>query len=269
MIEALKQQFKPDMPSEEKLNKTREFLQILALKTLADNNAFDNLAFTGGTALRILHNIRRYSEDLDFSLVGRKGYDFTAVNAGLLRSFKLNGLDVESKPKIEETVHSAFLKFSGLPHKLGLSMQKEQALFVKLEVDTNPPEGGKTESAIINKTYLFSVKHFDLPSMFATKLHACFYRRYVKGRDFYDFLWHLGSKTRPNYTLFNNAVRQTEGKSSGIDEANLKDFLLKNIKRIDLNAARKDVEKFLEDKSELNLFTSELIQQAIVSAYSG
>ena len=92
MIEVLKQQFTASMPPDEKLNRTREFLQIMALKSLSDQNAFENIAFTGGTALRVLYDIRRFSEDLDFSLVSPKSYDFKELNAGLVRYFSLNNL---------------------------------------------------------------------------------------------------------------------------------------------------------------------------------
>lgn len=268
MIDVLKQQFTPEMPQEEKLNRTRELLQIMALKALYDHNAFENIAFVGGTALRILYNLRRFSEDLDFSLTNAKGYDFKELNAHLVRYFKLNGLEMESKPKVENTVHSAFLKFGGLMKELGLSGHKEQALSIKLEVDTNPPQGGETTSTLINKTYLFNVRHFDLPSMYATKLHACFYRRYTKGRDFYDFIWYLGRRTEPNFVLLNNAIKQTEGKNPALSEKNFKDFLLSGLGKVDLRAARTDVERFLEDKSELKLFDQKSMESAINSAYN-
>jgi len=97
MIEVFREQFRPDMSSEEKLNRTRELLQILALKIMYDKNLFNNLAFTGGTALRILFNLRRFSEDLDFSLIQRKGYDFETINANLTRGFNLYGLNMQTK----------------------------------------------------------------------------------------------------------------------------------------------------------------------------
>ena len=85
-------------------------------------------------------------------------------------------------------------------------------------MDTNPPKGGRTAETPLNKTYIFSVRHFDLPSMLATKLHACFYRKYTKGRDFYDLVWYLGRKVFPNLELLNNAIQQTEGKSRGLQK---------------------------------------------------
>lgn len=82
-----------------------------------------------------------------------------------------------------------------------------------LEINTNPPAGGRFEKTIINRIYMFSITRFDLASVFATKLHACFYRKFTKGRDFYDFIWYLTKKITPNFYIFNNTIEQTEGKT--------------------------------------------------------
>ncbi len=267
MIEVLKKQLTEGMPKEEKLNRAREFLQIMALKILYDKGAFGNLAFTGGTALRVIFDLRRFSEDLDFSLVEKKSYDFYNLDKELIREFKLNGLNAESSPKLERTVHSTFLKFGGFLKELGLSGLESQKLAIKLEVDTNPPKGGNVVSTLVNKTYTLNITHFDLPSMFATKLHACFYRKYTKGRDFFDFIWYISKKIKPNYTLLNNAIKQTQGEDPNIEEKNIKDFLLKNIKKVDFKLVKKDVERFLEDKSELNFFNLDSIINTINQVY--
>lgn len=265
MIEVLKQQFTPAMPAGEKLNRTREFLQVMALKNLSDRNVFENIAFVGGTALRILYDIRRFSEDLDFSLVSAKGYDFKEINSGLVRYFKLNNLEVEAKPKVENTVHSTFLKFPSVLKELGLGAEA-QKLSIKLEVDSNPPKGWKLADTTLNKTYIFSVRHFDLPSMLATKIHACFFRKYTKGRDFYDLVWYMGRKVSPNIELLNNAIRQTEGKKMGITKATLKDFMLGRLDKVDFTAAVKDVQRFIVDESELRVITKNSLSSLISGA---
>jgi len=265
MIEVLRQQFSKDMPAEEKLNRSRELLQIIVLKILHDKGVFDNLVFTGGTALRILFNLRRFSEDLDFSLVHKKGYEFGYITSELTRGFKLYGLNMESKPKTKTNVHSAFLKFSGLLKELGLSPLARQNLSVKIDIDTNPPVGGNIKNTVINKTFMLNIAHFDLPSMFATKLHACFYRKFTKGRDFYDFIWYLSNKIEPNYALLNNAIKQTQGKNPKINKNNINTFLLESVKKINFDLAKKDVERFLQDKNELKLFNFETMKSAIES----
>lgn len=58
-------------------NLLREALQARLLASLQRAGAMVPLAFQGGTALRFLYSIRRYSEDLDFALERpERGYDF-------------------------------------------------------------------------------------------------------------------------------------------------------------------------------------------------
>ncbi|MCX5715531.1 MAG: nucleotidyl transferase AbiEii/AbiGii toxin family protein [Candidatus Omnitrophica bacterium] len=253
MIELLRQQFAHDAPTEEKLNRTREFLQIAVLKIMYDKSYLDNLAFVGGTALRILFGLRRFSEDLDFSLVDKKEYNFYEINKTIERELKLYGLNVESKAKVDKTVQSTFLKFERLLKDLGISNLAGQKLSIKIEVDSNPPQGWRLEKTLVNKVYLFNLPHFDLPSLYATKLHACFFREFTKGRDFYDLVWYIGKKIKPNYLLLNNAIMQTEKRDLALNEENYVDFILEKLKGVDFKAVKKDVERFLEDKSELKL----------------
>lgn len=263
MIDVLKQQFKSSMDIEEKINRVREFLQILCLKIIHDKGFFENMAFVGGTALRVLYDLRRFSEDLDFSVTDRKGYDFQKIIADIVGELELNGFDVESKSKADKTVQSSFLKFNNLLNELGLSQMKEQKLSIRIEVDSEPPEGWNVQTTLINKTYIFNVSHFDLPSLYSTKLHACFFRKFIKGRDFYDLLWYLGRKAKPNFALLNNAIEQTEGKNLKLNEKNFNDFLLERLEKVDFAFVRKDVERFLEDKKELKLLDLEVIKKSI------
>lgn len=267
MIEVIKQQFAPEMSLENRTNVAREFLQILALKTIADSDGFKQLAFVGGTALRTIYGLRRFSEDLDFFLINSNGYEFKSLLESLNKSFILNGLKVSLKQDKEKTVNSAFVQFPGLSLALGLSGHNEQKLSIKIEVDVMPPAGWNLQTTVISRTYLFGILHYDLPSMFAGKLHACFYRRYTKGRDIYDLFWYVGRKVRPNYEMLNNAIAQTSGKSPGLNENNFISFLLENIGHVNMKSAKQDIERFLEDKSELKLFAPELLAGAIKSAY--
>ena len=155
------------------------------------------------------------------------------------------------------------MKFTGLLNELGISPLPSQKLSIKLEIDANPPAGGVLVNTIVSKIYTFNIVHYDLPSLYAGKLHACFYRTFTKGRDFYDLVWYLGKKVKPNFTLLNNAIQQTQGNAPQISESNFKQYLLENIQRIDFEHVKKDVERFLEDKSELSLFDLKTIQDTI------
>lgn len=263
MLGVLKQQIKPEMSLEEKLNRVREFLQILILKIMHDKGYFNNLAFVGGTALRFLFNLRRFSEDLDFSLVDKKKYNFKELNLQIERELRLFGLSIETKIREKLMVQNTFLKFSELLKDLGVSRLSDQKLSIKIEVDSNPPKGWNLETTLINKVYLVNLVHFDLPSLCASKLHACLYRKYTKGRDFYDLVWYIARQVEPNYILLNNAIKQTQGIDLRLNDDNFKEFLLNNLEKIDFEVVKKDVERFLEDKQELGLLRFEIIKNML------
>ena len=132
-----------------------------------------------------------------------------------------------------------------------------------MEIDSNPPAGAKTEISLVNRIYVFTVTHNDIPSLFATKLHACFFRGFIKGRDFYDLLWYLGKRIKPNFVLLNNAIQQTHPGRTLVTESSFKEFLENELGRIDLKKAQQDVARFLEDKQELKLIDRETFLAAL------
>jgi len=267
MIDLLKKEIAGRKTPEDKVNHLREMLQIVCLKILYDKGHFSNITFNGGTALRILYGIRRFSEDLDFFMTSKKGYDFGAIASDLKRGFSLNGLDASLKNWGLSHVDNSTIKFPELSANLELSGAGDQDISIRLEINLDPPAGGKIEKTLINKMFLINIAHFSLSSLFATKLHACFFRKNIKGRDFYDLIWYLGKKVKPDYVLLNNAIRQTEGKFQKLNENNLKDFMLQRIDKIEFKSLKKDVEPFLEDKTELRLLERDVIAKSIIDVF--
>jgi predicted nucleotidyltransferase component of viral defense system len=256
-------QLSPDRPREENINRLRQFLQIILLKILHDSTIGSTLAFTGGTALRLLHGLQRFSEDLDFSLIKPKKYNFESLVTFTHQSLEKLFLPADLKPKAEKIVHHLYVRFRDLLYDAGLSPLRGEKLPIRLEIDTNPPAGWKTQLSLLSDFYTFPVLHFDLSSSFATKLHACLFRRYAKGRDFYDLMWYLGKKVRPNLHVLNNAIVQTEKASATLDGEQLKQALIKRISRLDVAKLRQDVAPFLVLPQEVALLDSELMQQVV------
>lgn len=240
-----------------------EFLQHMILQSLYRQRAFENLVFTGGTALRILHHTKRYSEDLDFSLGEAEGFRFQSVLETVLKDLALQKLDAELFLQKEKTVLKADLKFPALLHELQLSPLKSQKLTVKLEIDANPPAGGAKEIALVTAPLSYTVVVFDLSSLFATKLHAVFFRRYAKGRDYYDLMWYLGKGIRPNFALLNNAILQTQGKGHEINEKDFREKLIRHLESVDFAKIRADVERFVILKEELEFLAADSIKSLL------
>jgi len=235
------------------LNHVREYIQSYFLYTIYRKKYYQNMVFTGDTALRFIYGIRRFSEDLDFSLSNRAhGYDFSAMMKDIEREFELAGYNIEIVSRAKRTVYTAQLRFARILFETGLSPLKDKKLMIKIEIDSNPPRGGRESHTLYNKAFMFYILHYDISSLFAGKLHALLCREYTKGRDWYDLMWYLTKfeDIEPNYTMLNNAIAQTSAGYPLISKENWKTELLKAAYALDWGKVRKDVEKFLEDSTE-------------------
>jgi predicted nucleotidyltransferase component of viral defense system len=238
----------------QKLNLLREYLQALTLRSLHESEAFSNLAFVGGTALRFAYGLQRFSEDLDFSLETVAGYNPEIWLKKIKNDLTLASFDVSVSWSRRTTVHKSWIKCAGILKETGLSPYSEQKLSIKLEIDTNPPAGAICRSQIITRHRLLALKLYDLPSLMAGKIHALITRGYPKGRDWYDLLWYCGRrpKVEPNLIQLHNALVQTQGKD--VYSANdWKNICLSRVKRLDASALVKDVSPFLEHPDDAKM----------------
>ena len=181
----------------QRLNVLREYLQALVLRSLHESEAFQCIAFVGGTALRFLYGLPRFSEDLDFSLNSREGYDLEKWMSKTKRDLQLAGLDVTVALNDRKTVHVVWIKIGEVLKDVGLAAMAQQKLSIKLEIDTRPPDGAQTRNQVIERHRMFVVNCYDMPSLMAGKLHALITRQYSKGRDWYDFIWYRAQRPQP------------------------------------------------------------------------
>jgi len=239
-------------------NRIREYIQKFLLYILYKKKLYKDLVFVGGTALRFLYQIKRFSENLDFSLSYKvKEYDFKNILKTAEKEFIASGYKIEIKYDMSKNVHNAFLKFPGLLLEYGSSPHKDEKISIKIEIDTNPPEGGREEVTLYNSVFMFYILHYDLASLFAGKLHALLCREYSKGRDWYDLLWYLTTfkELEPNFVMLNNAIGQTMRKPFQINRKNWKDKLRGAIDNFDMKKAKNDVRRFLESPEEIELLS--------------
>jgi len=195
-------------------NLVREYCQARILQFLQEGGAFTSWIFHGGTALRLLYMLPRYSEDLDFALANPSDpKDFVKVISAVCKSFEAEAYLVKShKLKVDIPVKSAFITFPGLFYELGLSPHRTEALSIRVEVDSHPPEGGLFETSIIRRYIILNVLHYDQASLLSGKLHAILMRPYFKGRDLYDLYWYMSDPSwpGPNIRFLNEALHQTK-----------------------------------------------------------
>lgn len=251
------------------LNLLREYVQSRILGVMQEAGAMVPLAFMGGTALRFIYRIPRYSEDLDFTLERHaEGFGLRALSSRIERRLRGEGYTTRVRINDSRAVAKAMVGFVGLPAEAGLSPHADQVLWVKIEVDTNPPAGAGLAVSVVDRFGLLRIQHHDLPSLFAGKVAAVLARDYTKGRDLYDLMWYLtrSEGVEPNLVLLANALRQT---APGMVEAVEQDWrgaVRSRLERVDWEDARRDVGPFLEQRRDVELISAETFAALIRGA---
>ena len=240
----------------------REYLQARILLALQDHGAFTDWAFLGGTALRFLYRLPRYSEDLDFSLA-TPGADarFERLMRAVCSNLAAEAYAVEVTVRTRQAVAIGMLRFRGLLHEAGLSPHAAEVLRIRVDIDTNPPAGATVQTRLTRRFGMLNLLHYDRASLFAGKLHAVLARGYTKGRDLYDLAWYLSDPEwpAPNLTLLNNALRQTGWAGPAATPDTWRELIADRLSSVDWQAARQDVSPFLEREEEVRLVSSEVL----------
>ncbi len=236
-------------------NATKEIIQELALYALWRAKFFEVAVFQGGTSLRILHKLPRFSEDLDFMLLKPDPeFDWEHFLKGLTSTFEEYGLEPEAvaKENMDARIRRAVIKNGSIANQLDLSFaggDPRRKLKIKLEIDVEPPAHSGDEFTYLDFPVDYEVRHQDLASNFALKIHALLCRGYVKGRDWFDFSWYVAQGTSPNLAHLEAALRQFGPWSSdphfAVSPAWLKSALAIKIGSIDWDQAGNDVRPFL------------------------
>ncbi len=258
----------------DKKNAFKEVVQEIVLCGLSKDGFFNEVGFYGGTALRIFYNLDRFSEDLDFSLISRNVYfDLTKYFDSVSKELKFHNLDfsiIEKKKTKESTIKSAFLK--GNTKELILrfyndgnlisSFNKEEIIKIKFEVDISPTSGANYEYKYGLLPEPYKVRLFDLPSLFAGKIHAILCRGWknrIKGRDLYDFVFYLSKGVNVNLIYLKNKLVDSGFIDGNFDlnEKSLKELLIKKFKTINFEEAKKDVRGFISNESKLDLWSNQ------------
>ena len=252
------------------LNGFREAVQRYLLRILAGEGFFNEMAFVGGTALRVGHQLNRFSEDIDFAV--------------------LKPLSVDRTIKIGETAFDALKAL-----KIGISSQRDfrtipmggptdkldyvchldvrlptefrgggAARFtLRLDVDRNPAHGWKTTPTLVrSKIRPFALTMHDLSSLFAGKLHVlCCRTDRAKGRDFFDLAWYLSREISPNLAFLEATIQALEPEPWPVSEWQAR--LMQRLDEIDFGRLRRDLEPFLVEPADAMLLDSQLLVAAL------
>jgi len=254
------------------INALREILQEVALLGLWRGKFFEKAAFYGGTALRVLYGLDRFSEDMAFSLLEPlDSFDITGYTAFLQRETEGFGFDVRVEridKAMQSPVQSAFLKANTRKQLLVIetgeeilqAIPKGQILKFKLEVDTDPPPGFATQTRYFLQPIPFAVRAFVLPDLFAGKMYAILCRRWksrVKGRDWYDLVWYAANHPELHLYHLEQRMRQTGDwkDDAPLTSERFQVLLTKAINNLDVDQIRREVEPFIKNPKNLSIWS--------------
>ena len=262
---------------DEKKNALKEIIQEIVLCGLSRAKFFDKAAFYGGPALRIFYGLDRFSEDLDFSLK-KPDIDFDLSSYFPIlekeaRAFGLN-LKIEEKQKtVDSNIKSAFLKGNTKEHLLlfyanenfSSGINRDEIFRIKFEVDIDPPSEAGFEHKYSLKPVPYEVTLYDLPSLFAGKIHALLCRGWknrIKGRDLYDYVFYLQRGASLNLSNLKQKLIQSEvwKKDDELTLDDVKKMLWKRFDGVNFEKAKDDVRNFVKDKASLDVWSSDFFK---------
>ncbi|MGB5425207.1 MAG: nucleotidyl transferase AbiEii/AbiGii toxin family protein [Gammaproteobacteria bacterium] len=253
--------YKPSGPLDEE-NALKEIVQEIILFALWRADFFEVAAFQGGSSLRILHGMSRFSEDIDFILrEPNPEFQWRPHLDNIAETCEEFGIapQVLDKQRMDSNVKAALIKDTSVANQLDLRFYDQKPgkkLTIKLEIDINPPTGSDFEYTYLSFPVDYEVRHQNLSSNFALKMHALLCRPYLKGRDWYDFNWYIAQGITPKIELLKNALLQYgpwQGQDVNVDRAWLVNALRDKMTSIDWQEAAADVERFLKPIEQKSL----------------
>lgn len=264
----------------ESIRALREIIQEIALVGLWRAKFFQKAAFYGGTALRILYGLDRFSEDLDFSLLEPDAsFSLESYNLAIKEELSAFGFEVTVDTKIKNTkttIESAFIKANtkiqlvniGLGAFTNTGIASDAKVKIKLEVDIEPPPGFSTEAKILKEPIPISVRVYKPEDLFAGKMHALLCRSWktrVKGRDWYDFAWFIRKEIPLNLQHLESRLRQSGhlGASDSLTQERLLEKVTQKIDSLDVGNTRSDIQSFVTDPAVLACWSQAYFKELI------
>lgn len=254
----------PIISDKDRQNAIYEVMQQITLAGLYRGGFFNKAAFYGGTCLRIFHKLDRFSEDMDFSLLTTDS-SFKLENnfPSIIDEFKMLGREIVITKKDKRNfnkVESAFLKDD--TEVYDVAFQTEKSLKIKIEVDTQPPLKFQTEQKLLLHPFSFMTRCFTLPDLYAGKMHALVFRTWnnrVKGRDWYDFEWYVKNGINLDFIHLQERIREFNGIE--VDKEEFLRLLKERLASTDINMVKQDVEPFIKNTENLEIWSNDYFLQ--------
>ena len=236
----------------------------------------------GGSALRILYGLNRFSENLGFSLLTPNSeFKLQKYFRAIVDELGGFGLQVEVQNKIkliESQISSAFIKADTMtsfikirvPENVMSCVHNNQNVKIKLEIDLDPPREHGVEVRDVFRPIPCQVKTMPLSDLFTGKMHAILARGWgtrVKGRDYYDYLWYLGRGSSANLQHLEARLWQSGHFVGKLTADHFRELLREKFAEIDIKSAIQDIAPFLKEreKASLGLWSNDYFLKTVES----
>lgn len=242
------EQYYPDNQKPFKRNILREYLQYKILEIIFNSKYAHDVIFLGGTALRIIYNNNRFSEDLDFDNFKLTEEQFADLASEVKKGLELQGYEVEIK-NVFKGAYRSYIRMPNVLFDNDMSSLKEEKIMIQIDTVPHTFEY-KKDTKILNKFDVFT-QIFTTPIdiLLSQKIYAALNRSRAKGRDFFDIVF-LFPQTKPNYEYLEKKI--------GIkNSSELKEALLAKTADFDFDDLAKDIEPFLingDDSRKVKMF---------------
>ena len=242
-LEFIRSFFPPVIARESRFDRymLKEYLQLLILDHLATTPYINKVAFIGGTNLRLIQGIDRFSEDLDFDCKDLSEDEFMAMTDSVVQYLRQNNVEVETrdKPNPHLTAYRRNLYFPQMLFDLGLTGHRDERMLLKIEAQDQGVQYQPVVANVNRMGFFFGIQVPPVDVLCAMKFAAILARQ--KGRDFYDTIFLL-SKTKPNmdFLLVRTGIASLE---------ELKTTIIERLKEIDLNHKKRDFMHLLFNES--------------------
>jgi predicted nucleotidyltransferase component of viral defense system len=215
----------------------KEYVELLAVEYISQSEWAGKLAFIGGTNLRLIQRIDRFSENLDFDCKGLTKEEFMEMTDSVVEQLSSNGLRVEVRDRENPnlTAYRRNIFFPGLLFEMHLTGHREERFLMKVEAQDQGVSYETLSSPVNLCGFMFMTRTPSKSVLLSMKLSALLSRG--KGRDFYDtmFLW---QQVEPDYYF----LKMRCGIGS---KQELKQALLEKLRETDLEQKRRDFEHLL------------------------
>jgi predicted nucleotidyltransferase component of viral defense system len=247
--------------SDARKNLLREILQEVILCHMKESGLFADMAFHGGTSLRLLHRSNRFSEDLDMSLLDAdERYDLAAKMKRVEASLSASGFrfEFQNKTKPEKAIKTFYINDSDILNQFAREIGNVifgEKIKVKFELDVLPSKGQNFAELKLRSVFAVTLKAHDLPTCMGQKIHAVLCRNYfygmdiIKGRDLYDLEWYLDQGVTPNYHNLGECLARAgpwEQQTLQIDRAWVVSEINKSLKTKNFSAILEDLRPLVD-----------------------